>query len=558
MNINIQQILENYLDYYVSEKDELLQLKDFIENGTNIFDPKNQIGHITASGFIYAKEEEKILLLSHKKLNRYLQPGGHVELSDNSLLETACREIKEETQLTDLELVNIFLDKNIPFDINTHFIPENPKKDMPAHYHHDFRYLFVVENATSIFIDIEESNSYQWVSIKELESDMHFKQIIDKIYKILNTDLKVTRYYNKILKNFNINLRKYNSIVISHFIPDCIDYLDALNFICPISLLIPKPNSIDTVVFDRLKDKYPIKQISRDEITNSKEIDDIIQHSDKPIIIFDIGGYFSKYIKEKAKISTKIKFIIEDTENGYQKYETINTNIPILSVARSVLKENEDYLVGESVVFSAESLMRENGKILKYKNCGIVGFGKIGFSIGMTLLNKGVKPIVYDKNPIKQLEAFNRMCDIRKKDFILKNCDVIFLATGNHSLDITDFRNLRKGAFIFSVTSSDDEIDSKYLETEYTISKIHPHIYKYENGCNYFYLIRKGNAVNFIHNAVMDDFIHLVRSEMLVGAQLLSDNIIEKDKKPKILEVNIDTKKGIAKTWIDVFQNNNY
>lgn len=56
----------------------------------------------------------------------------------------------------------------------------------------------------------------------------------------------------------------------------------------------------------------------------------------------------------------------------------------------------------------------------------------------------------------------------------------------------------------------------------------------------------------------MDDFIHLVRSEMLVGAQLLSDNIIEKDKKNRILEVDIDNKKKIAKTWIDVFQNNNY
>lgn len=187
MNINIQQILENYLNYYVSEKNELLQLKDFIDNETNIFDSKNQIGHITASGFIYAKDEEKILLLSHKKLNRYLQPGGHAELSDNSLLATACREIKEETQLTDLELVNIFPDKNIPFDINTHFIPENPKKDMPAHYHHDFRYLFVVENIPSISIDLEESNSYQWVSIKELESDVHFKHVIDKIYKILNS-----------------------------------------------------------------------------------------------------------------------------------------------------------------------------------------------------------------------------------------------------------------------------------------------------------------------------------------------------------------------------------
>lgn len=270
---------------------------------------------------------------------------------------------------------------------------------------------------SNIYIDLNESNSYQWFSIKDLEVDTHFKRIVDKIYKILNTNFKVIRYYNKILEKFNINLRQYNSIVVSHIIPDCTDYLDALNFVCPISLLIPKPNSINANVLDKIKDKFPIKQICREEIVDSEEINCIIKNSDKQIIIFDIGGYFSEYIANNPKISSKIKFIIEDTENGYVKYENINTNIPILSVARSVLKENEDYLVGESVVFSAESLMRETGKIIKYKNCGIIGFGKIGFSIGMTLINKGVKPIVYDKNPIKQLEAFNRMCTIKKKTF---------------------------------------------------------------------------------------------------------------------------------------------
>ena len=557
MDINIFKIVQDYTNFYESEKDDLIQLKDFITNEKDIYNSKNPIGHLTASGYIYAKEDKKILLLAHKKLNRLLQPGGHAEPTDTSLLNTAIREIYEETQLDNLELLNIFPDKNIPFDINTHFIPENPKKDMPAHYHHDFRYLFIVEKSTNINIDFNESNNYQWIPIKDLETDFHFKRIIDKIYKILNTDFKVPRYYSKILEKFNIDLTAYSSIVVSHIIPDCLHYLDSLNFACPISMLIPKPNSINLEILDKIKNKYPIRQITRNDIANSDEINNFINSSEKPIIIFDIGGYFAEYIKKNPKSSKKIKFIIEDTENGYQKYEKVNTNIPILSVARSILKENEDYLVGESVVFSAEVLMREVGKIIKYRKCGIIGFGKIGFSIGMTLLNKCVKPMVYDINPIKQLEAFNRMCDIETKDNLLKNADVLFLATGNHSLEIRDFRNLRNGTFVFSVTSSDDEIDSKYLESEYTVKQVHPHIYKYENGCNYFYLIRKGNAVNFIHNAVMDNFIHLVRSEMIVGANLLNTDS-HLDKSNPIFEVDIETKKEISKIWINIFENSNY
>lgn len=187
MNIDILKILKDYLNFYEYEKNDLLQLEDFITNEKNIYDSKNPIGHLTASGFIYAKEDEKILLLSHKKLNRLLQPGGHVESTDSNLLNTALREIYEETKLNNLELINIFPDKNVPFDINTHFIPENAKSNMPAHYHHDFRYLFTVEKISNVNIDFNESSFYEWISVKDLESDPHFNRIIDKIYNILNT-----------------------------------------------------------------------------------------------------------------------------------------------------------------------------------------------------------------------------------------------------------------------------------------------------------------------------------------------------------------------------------
>lgn len=55
----------------------------------------------TASVFIV--HEGKVLLHLHKKLNKWLQPGGHVEL-DEDPNQAALREAKEETGL-DIELV---------------------------------------------------------------------------------------------------------------------------------------------------------------------------------------------------------------------------------------------------------------------------------------------------------------------------------------------------------------------------------------------------------------------------------------------------------------------
>ena len=211
-------------------------------------------------------------------------------------------------------------------------------------------------------------------------------------------------------------------------------------------------------------------------------------------------------------------------------------------------------MVGESVIFSAEAILRKMGKVLEYFNCGIIGYGKIGYSIGNHLLQRGVKPTVYDINPIRQICALNRECDINNKNYIVSNSEVLFLATGNHSLNIHDFRKIKNGAYIFSVTSSDDELDDSYLEAEYTIEEVKPNIYKYYNSNNWFYLIKKGNAVNFLHNAVMDDFIHLVKSEMIVAAQLLIRNQ-ELHKVDNVLETDESVKKRISEIWLDSFKN---
>ena len=60
MNVNIRKIVETYLEYYEDEKNSLVQLQDFIKNEKDIYNSRNQIGHITASGFIYSKKDEQI------------------------------------------------------------------------------------------------------------------------------------------------------------------------------------------------------------------------------------------------------------------------------------------------------------------------------------------------------------------------------------------------------------------------------------------------------------------------------------------------------------------
>lgn len=88
--------------------------------------------------------------------------------------------------------------------------------------------------------------------------------------------------------------------------------------------------------------------------------------------------------------------------------------------------------------------MREDGKLIQYLKCGILGYGKIGRSIASHLLQRGVKPAVYDTNPLKRVSAFNELNRIPDRDSIIKESDILFSATGNKSLKIEDFQGIEK------------------------------------------------------------------------------------------------------------------
>jgi adenosylhomocysteinase len=193
--------------------------------------------------------------------------------------------------------------------------------------------------------------------------------------------------------------------------------------------------------------------------------------------------------------------------------------------------------------------MREVGKLIQYLNCSVFGYGKIGSSIAYHLMLRGVKPNVFDTDPIRRLKAFNQLCAVPDRKTILQNSDVIFCATGNHTLNINDFRELKPGCFVFSVTSSDDEMNLTFLDGEYGAEEVAEHITKYSSFNNFFYLVNKGKAVNFIHNAVLGDFIHLVRGEMVYALKpLLSAN-----PQPGMHELTTDQRRDVAAVWSRAF-----
>lgn len=122
---------------------------------------RNPTGHVTASAFVLGPDRAAALLVHHAKLDKWVQPGGHVEPDDPDLPSAARREAAEETGLESLRVSG-----NGVFDVDVHLIPDNPAKGEPAHFHYDIRFLFV-SDSDAVRI-CAESKAYSWRSLEEL------------------------------------------------------------------------------------------------------------------------------------------------------------------------------------------------------------------------------------------------------------------------------------------------------------------------------------------------------------------------------------------------------
>lgn len=136
-------------------------------------------GHFTASCYIL-DQAQRMLLHHHRRLNRWLQMGGHVE-GDESPLVAALREGAEESGLSDLRVIPAQDDTGI-FDLDIHTIPA--AKGEPEHAHYDVRYVARTDAPAAIAIHLAESNELAWVTLDraaELMPGPESQRVIRKI-----------------------------------------------------------------------------------------------------------------------------------------------------------------------------------------------------------------------------------------------------------------------------------------------------------------------------------------------------------------------------------------
>jgi 8-oxo-dGTP pyrophosphatase MutT (NUDIX family) len=181
---DIKELLRAYA--VAHPRENINEVQSFVNNcsdNEHLYSRKNFNGHITTSALVVNGANEMLFVI-HAVFNKLLPPGGHVEDGDQSLKEASMRETKEETGVLAEDLLYMPADPafpELPFDINSHPIPEHSKKKEPPHVHHDMRYVFRYTGDGNITPDKEETKGAKWLGIHELENVSDISTVIGKL-----------------------------------------------------------------------------------------------------------------------------------------------------------------------------------------------------------------------------------------------------------------------------------------------------------------------------------------------------------------------------------------
>jgi 8-oxo-dGTP pyrophosphatase MutT (NUDIX family) len=170
---NILDLLNNYHPCDEAEIKYKKEMINFVVSNEHCFQRSNQLGHMTASGWLLNQSGDMVLLMHHKKLNEWYQFGGHAD-GDFDLLQVAIKETQEESGI-----FNIAAIKESIFDIDIHYIPEY--KGVPPHMHYDVRFLLQMQN-NQVESKNDESIALGWFS-KNLEDFPNHSPSMMRMFK---------------------------------------------------------------------------------------------------------------------------------------------------------------------------------------------------------------------------------------------------------------------------------------------------------------------------------------------------------------------------------------
>lgn len=151
-------LLADYLTRHPGEAATVTRFQSFVADNPRCFERDLWLGHVTGSAWLVDGAGERVLLTHHRKLQRWLQLGGHSDGEANPLA-VALREAREESGI-DVRPLSLGV-----FDLDVHEIPA--RRSDPAHFHFDVRFGLQARGREAFRVS-GESLDLAWVPIDRL------------------------------------------------------------------------------------------------------------------------------------------------------------------------------------------------------------------------------------------------------------------------------------------------------------------------------------------------------------------------------------------------------
>ena len=179
--MSLPQKIRSLLDQYTTDIEEeqgYLQVMKAHALADDCHSRSRLNAHFTASAWVLDSTQQRVLLIHHNKLQRWLQPGGHLEADDADLIASALREVAEECGLRDLQLLRDGL-----FDVDVHTIPQ--RGEVPEHLHLDLRFIFRALNE-EMQLDMSEVSAARWIPLDEALQTLDSTSLLRMVGKCVN------------------------------------------------------------------------------------------------------------------------------------------------------------------------------------------------------------------------------------------------------------------------------------------------------------------------------------------------------------------------------------
>lgn len=352
-----------------------------------------------------------------------------------------------------------------------------------------------------------------------------------------------------------------HSIIAKHIRPTTIEYIELVNAVYPVDLIVAVSYSVDLATVGALRDRGYNVHVPRDldEMLGTlwQTVLRRVSDGENPVVIQEVGGYLADHTADLAATG-RVRGSVEDTAHGHWRYQEAARraalSLPVMSIADTPLKHVEDVLVGDAVVYSLEKVLRgQMERALSGTRCGVVGWGHVGKSAAAALQGRHAIVSVSDSDPVTAMLAHVQGFDPRPLAHLLSTVDVVVGCSGRCSVTAADVPSMKDGLILCSGSSKDVEFDLVGFRALCDVTRldgpcpVEQYTVRTTGRC--FYLLDHGTPIDFLDNPLQPPMLDCTYAQLFACMRELAAG----DRPAGLTSLSPHWQSALAKRWLPLY-----